>query len=286
MKRLFLLFAVMAAAMSFAQNQKFTYKLTMQKNSKDGSEKKPLEEMVALVVSKEGSIFYNEDKIKGDSAVTAGIEKAKGTGNFNLDFRGVKIGTFSPVVNKTYPSYATTVMDRVGMNLFEYDETRKPEWKILPEKQKIGEWECQKASLSYLGREWTAWFTSDIPVQDGPYIFHGLPGLIVKISDSENLYNFELEGVKNKFGIADIKKNRLMKINYDKFRKAYQENYLDPGKSMRAMTGSLGGTVTSFKMIENGKEVDMKEMERKQNEQAKTRKLSDLNPIDKDLIKE
>lgn len=286
MKRLFLLFAVMAAAMSFAQNQKFTYKLTMQKNSKDGSEKKPLEEMVALVVSKEGSIFYNEDKIKGDSAVTAGIEKAKGTGNFNLDFRGVKIGTFSPVVNKTYPSYATTVMDRVGMNLFEYDETRKPEWKILPEKQKIGEWECQKASLSYLGREWTAWFTSDIPVQDGPYIFHGLPGLIVKISDSENLYNFELEGVKNKFAIADIKKNRLMKINYDKFRKAYQENYLDPGKSMRAMTGSLGGTVTSFKMIENGKEVDMKEMERKQNEQAKTRKLSDLNPIDKDLIKE
>ncbi len=286
MKRLFLLFAVMAAAMSFAQNQKFTYKLTMQKNSKDGSEKKALEEMVALVVSKEGSLFYNEDKVKADSTISSSIQKAKGTGNFNLDFSGVKMATFSPIVNKTYPSYATTVMDRVGGNLFEYDETRKPEWKILPEKQKIGEWECQKALLSYLGREWTAWFTSDIPVQDGPYIFHGLPGLIVKISDSENLYNFELEGVKNKYGIADIKKNRLMKINYDKFRKAYQENYLDPGKSMRAMTGSMSGTVTSFKMIENGKEVDMKEMERKQNEQAKTRKLSDLNPIDKDLIKE
>lgn len=286
MKRLFLLFAVMAAAMSFAQNQKFTYKLTMQKNSKDGSEKKPLEEMVALVVSKEGSLFYNEDKVIADSTISSSIQKAKGTGNFNLDFSGVKMATFSPIVNKTYPSYTTTVMDRVGGNLFEYDETRKPEWKILPEKQKIGEWECQKASLSYLGREWIAWFTSDIPVQDGPYIFHGLPGLIVKISDLENLYTFELEGVKNKFTVANIKKDKLMKINYDKFRKAYQENYLDPGKSMRAMTGSMSGTVTSFKMIENGKEVDMKEMERKQNEQAKTRKLYDLTPIDKDLIKE
>ena len=204
------------------------------------------------------------------------------------------MGTFSPTVYKTYPTYATAVMDRVGGNLFEYDETRKPEWKILPEKQKIGEWECQKALLSYLGREWTAWFSTDIPVQDGPYVFSGLPGLIVKISDSENFYSFELEGIKNKFAIAEIKKNKLMKINYDKFRKAYQENYLDPGKSTRTMMANIGtsstsGNVvtTSVRMLDvNGKEMDMKEMERKQNEQAKTRKLSDLNPIDKDLIKE
>ena len=285
MKHLSLLIACMVAVFSFAQNQKYIYKLTVNKSDKESA--KAVEEQVSLVVSKEGSVFYNEDKIRADSTITASVQKAKGTGNFNLDFRGVKMGTFSPTVFKNYPSYDITVMDRLGSNLFEYQEKRKPEWKILPEKQKIGEWQCQKATASYLGREWTAWFTTDIPVQDGPYVFHGLPGLIVKISDINNDYTFELEGVKNKFSIAEIKKNKLIKINYDKFKKEFQDNYLDPGKAMRLINAeSVSGMKASVRMFENGKEVDIKEVERRDNEASKTRKLSDLNPIDLDLIKQ
>ncbi len=285
MKHLSLLIACMVAVFSFAQNQKYTYKLTVNKSDKESA--KAVEEQVSLVVSKEGSVFYNEDKIRADSTITASVQKAKGTGNFNLDFRGVKMGTFSATVFKNYPSYDITVMDRLGSNLFEYQEKRKPEWKMLPEKQKIGEWQCQKATASYLGREWTAWFTTDIPVQDGPYVFHGLPGLIVKISDINNDYTFELEGVKNKFSIAEIKKNKLIKINYDKFKKEFQDNYLDPGKAMRLISAeSVSGMKASVRMFENGKEVDIKEIERRDNEAAKTRKLSDLNPIDLDLLKQ
>lgn len=285
MKHLSLLIACMVAVFSFAQNQKYTYKLTVNKSDKESA--KAVEEQVSLVVSKQGSVFYNEDKIRADSTITASVQKAKGTGNFNLDFRGLKMGTFSTTVFKNYPSYDITVMDRLGSNLFEYQEKRKPEWKILPEKQKIGEWQCQKATASYLGREWTAWFTTDIPVQDGPYVFHGLPGLIVKISDINNDYTFELEGVKNKFSIAEIKKDKLIKINYDKFKKEFQDNYLDPGKAMRLINAeSVSGMKASVRMFENGKEVDLKEVERRDNEAAKTRKLSDLNPIDLDLIKQ
>lgn len=285
MKHLSLLIACMVVVFSFAQNQKYTYKLTVNKSDKESA--KAVEEQVSLVVSKEGSAFYNEDKIRADSTITASVQKAKGTGNFNLDFRGVKMGTFSTTVFKNYPSYDITVMDRLGSNLFEYEEKRKPEWKILPEKQKIGEWQCQKATASFLGREWTAWFTTDIPVQDGPYVFHGLPGLIVKISDIKNDYTFELEGVKNKFSIAEIKKNKLIKINYDKFKKEFQDNYLDPGKAMRLINAeSVSGMKASVRMFENGKEVDIKEIERRDNEAAKTRKLTDLNPIDLDLIKQ
>ena len=57
-------------------------------------------------------------------------------------------------------------------------------WKILPETKKIGEYETQKATASFGGRERIAWFSKDIPFQDGPYKFHGLPGLIVKAEDS------------------------------------------------------------------------------------------------------
>jgi GLPGLI family protein len=70
------------------------------------------------------------------------------------------------------------------MDKYKIKEDKKLEWKILPDQQKIGEYKVQKATTSFGGRDWTAWFTTDIPIQDGPYVFYGLPGLIVKIEDA------------------------------------------------------------------------------------------------------
>jgi GLPGLI family protein len=53
------------------------------------------------------------------------------------------------------------------MDAFRVAEERKMTWKILPDKQKIGNWETQKATTEFAGRKWTAWFCSDIPIQDG-----------------------------------------------------------------------------------------------------------------------
>jgi GLPGLI family protein len=64
----------------------------------------------------------------------------------------------------------------------------------LPEKQKIGSWEAQKATTEFAGRKWTAWFAEELPFNDGPYKFKGLPGLIVKISDETNSHSMELRG--------------------------------------------------------------------------------------------
>lgn len=44
------------------------------------------------------------------------------------------------------------------------------------------------------GRQWIAWFTNEIPFQDGPFKFYGLPGLIVKLEDSEDYHKFLLKG--------------------------------------------------------------------------------------------
>ncbi len=287
MKKLLSIAMMGLALLSNAQNQKFTYKFISQSDSIQ--KKKPLEEQLALVVSKEGSIFYSEDKVKSDSIMKSKIEAARGSGNFNIDMRGMKVGRFGTVINKEYPSYKTLLKNRIGVNMYEFEEVRKPDWKITSEKDKIGEWNVQKATANYLGREWEAWFTTDIPIQDGPYVFQGLPGLIVKIADKEQDYTFILEGVKNNFTIADLKIDKVIKLNYEKYRKAFQDDYLDPGKDMKMMmggSGAGGGTVvTSVKYVVNGKEVDAKEMERKQANEAKNRKLTNLNPIDKELLK-
>ena len=285
MKKLLSIAMMGLALLSNAQNQKFTYKFISQSDSTQ--RKNPVNEQLALVVSKEGSVFYSEDKVKSDSILKAKFEAARGSGNFNIDMRGMKVGRFGTVINKEYPSYKTLLKNRIGVNMYEFEEVRKPDWKITSEKDKIGEWNVQKATANYLGREWEAWFTTDIPIQDGPYVFQGLPGLIVKIADQEQDYTFILEGVKNNFTIADLKIDKVIKLNYEKYRKAFQDDYLDPGKDMKMMmAGSgAGGVVTSVKYVVNGKEVDAKEMERKQANEAKNRKLTNLNPIDKELLK-
>ncbi|RTZ46452.1 GLPGLI family protein [Chryseobacterium arthrosphaerae] len=42
-------------------------------------------------------------------------------------------------------------------------------------KKKNREFNTQKAVCDFAGRKWTAWFTADLPIQDGPYKFYGLP---------------------------------------------------------------------------------------------------------------
>lgn len=71
-------------------------------------------------------------------------------------------------------------------------------WEFLPDEiESILDYECSKASCVFAGRKYTAWFTSDIPLPFGPYKFGGLPGLILKIEDSEHQYVWEAIGFEN-----------------------------------------------------------------------------------------
>ena len=66
------------------------------------------------------------------------------------------------------------------------------QWTLVAEHQTIHGYRCQKATCHWRGRDYVAWFTTEIPLRCGPWKFGGLPGLIVKISDTKKEYNFEL----------------------------------------------------------------------------------------------
>lgn len=68
----------------------------------------------------------------------------------------------------------------------------KQQWTLKDDLQTIHGYRCQKATCRWRGRDYEAWFTTEIPIQHGPWKFGGLPGLIVKISDAKKEYNFEL----------------------------------------------------------------------------------------------
>ena len=102
-------------------------------------------------------------------------------------------------IYKNYPeSRQILVQDIVGKEAFKYTEsTPLQTWKLHEDTVEIMGYLCQKATCSWRGRDYTAWFAPDIPINDGPYKFCGLPGLILKIEDDSGNFSFQIESLRD-----------------------------------------------------------------------------------------
>ena len=102
-------------------------------------------------------------------------------------------GFFPFYVYKDLKKDKITVVDNISVYSFTYEEELKPQgWTIMEDTMTILGYSCQKAVCSFRGRDWEAWFTSEIPISEGPWKFCGLPGLITKLEDSESHCIFEM----------------------------------------------------------------------------------------------
>jgi len=121
-------------------------------------------------------------------------------------------------------------------------------WSITKEKRKISNFTCTKALLNFRGRSYIAWFANDIPIQNGPWKFCGLPGLIIKINDDKNIFTYELTGIDLK---TKLEKNIVsIPVSYSKDQPITHKEYflllnkkaLDFEKMAKVVhTGKTGG---------------------------------------------
>ncbi len=114
-------------------------------------------------------------------------------------------------------------------NLYYTENLPLFKWDIGTETATVCGYECIKATCHWRGRDFTAWFTPDIPVQYGPWKFGGLPGLIMKVSDNEGIYSFEAVAVENgSFPIFAPRGSKYKLSTRDKvwkLQRALNENY-------------------------------------------------------------
>ena len=75
----------------------------------------------------------------------------------------------------------------------------KLDWDLShPDTLKIGTYMCNKATTSFRGRNYIAWYTNDIPITFGPWKFHGLPGLILDMYDQTHKYEWIVTKITKK----------------------------------------------------------------------------------------
>jgi len=138
--------------------------------------------------------------------------------------------------------------DRVGTAHYRYEEpTGAQSWTITPTTATVAGYACQRATISYGGRQWEAWFTRAVPVSDGPYKFSGLPGLIVKVSDTRQHYVFELAKLAQPTAERLITLPKKTPIATDRatFRRALAAYQTDPVGSLTAASGGRAGVYSA-----------------------------------------
>ena len=85
----------------------------------------------------------------------------------------------------------------------------------------ISGYPCRKATAEYGGRSWVAWYAPDIPLQFGPWKFTSLPGLILKVYDSEQVHCFEaIQLRKANLNIVEPQYGDVISTTRTKFLKA------------------------------------------------------------------
>lgn len=269
------------------QNKRFIYEYSF---ALDSTKKTDLQkEMLVLDVVSNGSKFYSYEKFKSDSLLVLEIEKQQHSDSDIINFNPTYKGKITYSVSKNYPDFKTFLHIGLGSDEYKVSDDRKMKWKISPDKAKIGEFEAQKAETEMFGRKWVAWFTTEIPIQDGPYKFHGLPGLIVKIEDFNQTHSFELKGISKNFDHQSLKtqekllNGKEIPVTYAQYKKMFLELRNDPAKSLRELINSAG---ENFKMFgPDGVEVKPSDMLRKRELDAKEQLKKNNNPLELDLQK-
>ena len=100
-------------------------------------------------------------------------------------------------ITKSFPDKKLRYFDSVGLDKFVYEES-PDKWNctIMDSTKEILVYECVEATTNFHGRKWTVWFAPEIPVQNGPWKFDGLPGLILEAVSEGGQYRFEATGIQ------------------------------------------------------------------------------------------
>lgn len=226
--------------------------------------------------------FVSDNGAKRDSAIANAIKNNESPANVKLS-KGLFINNVFKSEKSTYS------IEFIGIQPFKITQQPLTNWKLTKEKKIIQNYNCQKAEINYGGRTWEAWFTQDILIHDGPYVFANLPGLIVKINDLQNQHSFLLiANYKVAHAVTNfVYKQYLLPIQINKFEfnKIWNNFKRNPMGATEQFMNINPGLLNGKSFDKNGNEIDFTQKKREEKKYIEKQMLKNNNYIDLQLYK-
>jgi len=203
----FILSGLVAITATAQQNIKVSYNETQMQVHGDSLRTNKF----ILLSSADRSLYYNSMSLYVDSMTSTPEGKKKlqeiqlaawkvesPDGSFVLDMRReAPRKTINRYVEKCFKTSNTNLYDKFaddfGMYTEPFDELA---WEVVADSTRtVLGYECIMANADYHGRHWTAWFTPEIPLRDGPWKLRGCPGLILEAVADNGSY-FTATGIE------------------------------------------------------------------------------------------
>lgn len=118
-------------------------------------------------------------------------------------------------------------------------------WRLTSNTKEILGYKCQEATTSFRGRNYSAYFTTDIPFKAAPWKFHGLPGVTLAIITDDkkisikatkfNIENLEYDNIGNPF--KNLMNTSISWTTFVKIRKKDWEDFRNKVTSQFSSTG-------------------------------------------------
>ncbi|MBT2621923.1 GLPGLI family protein [Chryseobacterium sp. ISL-6] len=178
------------------------------------------EEDFQLVFDAGKSAYSSFTKHIQDSVFLAKIEASERSGSSHTD-----MGIFTPVTTDQIYTLQSKHMQYINKNFDNQnylikEDLEQTNWKVMQETKTILGYPCQMARGMCKGREYTAWFTTDISAGFGPWKLHGLPGLILEAYDDRQMIKFTCTKV-----MLDVKAsgNQILDLPKDVITTTYRD---------------------------------------------------------------
>ncbi len=201
-------------------------------------------EVFRMIFNKNKSIFYGISNDSTKYEYKKFIENVKKIGAVRL----VKMDdntydySFNEMLYKDYFKDTLFLNDLIMNKMICIGEKiNKIEWTIDSDIKKVilGK-NCISAKTDFRGREYTAFFTTEIEgISTGPWKFDGLPGVILSVKSEDGYVSFE--ALKLSIQNKDLKISNPFKktknISWEKFKEQYRNTLLNALKRMKSLSG-------------------------------------------------
>lgn len=236
MKKLFIMACFGAVSFLQAQTNRFVYELKY-RNLPDEDYRS---EMMNLDITSTSIKFYDAKFAEYDSV------------NKQAQTVVSKYSTKTDQVLERKPNSFQNNWYRDFFDYFVVKSNDEMTWKLFEETKDYNGYKLQKATTNFGGRKWTAQFSKETQINEGPYKFRGLPGLIFIVEDDDR--NFVYHLISNKKLTEDYDSKEFVETHFGKtalavtnkqFNKYLEDIYTDPLRMFSQ--GIKDGKTANFK---------------------------------------